>query len=62
MIYKGIASVFLLYLSGEILLRRWFWNQIPRNVSSPLVYGCVIINIIFIWYLFSGSTPRKSKN
>jgi hypothetical protein len=39
-----------------ILLRRWCWNQVPTQVSAPVVYLTLIINacwialLIFRWW------------
>ena len=58
-----LYSFSLVYLSVEILFRRWFWDQLPTQVSSPLVYAVILANAMLVFKLFrsfvSGSDDQK---
>lgn len=46
--FQILLIVCLLFLSIEILVRRWVWHQIPSQISSVVVYGILLVNLIFI--------------
>lgn len=43
-----ILALTIVFLSAEILLRRWLWVQIPAQVPGVVVYGVLLLNILFL--------------
>jgi TRAP-type C4-dicarboxylate transport system permease small subunit len=42
---RWLVFFLLLAFSGEILLRRWVWNQVPSQISPVWVYVALIVNV-----------------
>jgi len=58
-----LGSVLLLAWSGEILLRRWVWNQVPTQVGAITVYALLLANVVFLsvrwWSLLRGAIANE---
>ena len=46
-----VYSALLLWLSVEILLRRWILGQIPTPVPTLVVYVVLVLNGFVLWLL-----------
>ena len=46
--FDGILIAFIAFLSGEIVLRRWGFGQVPSQVGAGLVYALLIGNVALI--------------
>jgi len=44
----------VLYCTIKVLLRRWFWGQIPTQIPAALVYAVLAVNS---WLLWSRTRP-----
>ncbi len=54
-----LLPIGVLVLTGEILWRRLIVGQIPTQFSAFLVYGLIIVNVIYLGY--EGSKLVKMK-
>jgi len=54
---RWLPALALFYWSGEILVRRWIWHQLPTQVSPLVVYSLLAINACLLVTL----RPRVSK-
>lgn len=62
-----LLLVLLAFLSGEILLRRFWLNQIPSQVSPWFVYSILISNCFVLFWQGLGlvkgeAMTKKEKN
>ena len=57
LILKILYALALAALSGEILFRRFVWNQIPTQLPTALVYGVLLGNGFLIVRLFLPRAP-----
>jgi len=56
----AILSASILYLSGEILFRRWFNGQVPTQLSTVFVYGLLLTNIVVLGVLWQRNRKNAS--
>ncbi len=49
--FRKILCLILTYYCVEILWRRWFFGQIPTQVSPLFTYGLVILDFATIFIL-----------
>ena len=66
-ILKMLYVSMLLYLSLEILFRRFIWKQIPTQISAFTVYAILLLNGFVIYrFLFQaevwGWLTKREKN
>jgi hypothetical protein len=50
-IFDGLTALGLMLLSGEILLRRWAWGQVPTQVSALSVYAFLAADLVVAAWL-----------
>jgi hypothetical protein len=54
--------IFLIaYWSLEIIFRRWYWEQIPTQVGSPVVYFVLSVNLLVISFCILAAKGGKSR-
>lgn len=46
LVAEGALAVLILTLTGEILVRRWLWQQIPTPIGPTLVYGLIFVDLV----------------
>jgi hypothetical protein len=59
---RGLIGLYLLislWSSVVILLRRLAWHQIPTQVSAPVVYATVAINVLVAVWLVRRTLLRR---
>lgn len=59
---RGLIGLYLLislWSSAMILLRRLAWHQIPTQVSAPVVYATVALNILVALWLIRKTVLRR---
>ena len=54
-VFFAVFSALIVYLSGEILFRRWFNGQVPTQLSAIFVYGLLIVNVVVLGVLWHGN-------
>lgn len=48
-LFDLVFSLSLLFLSAEILVRRWVWDQIPSQIGRGFVYALLIVNAFYLY-------------
>lgn len=58
--FLGLAL--LCFLSGEILVRRWVWHQVPSQLHPLFVYGLLLLNVVSVVFFTMGSGKKLEKS
>lgn len=45
--FEWAAIFFILLWSGEVIVRRWGFGQIPTQLSAIAIYGLLVVNLCF---------------
>jgi len=56
-----LYALLLTYLTVDIVLRRWLWDQVPTQVTAPLVYGVIVANIMVLSSFFAPRLRRAAR-
>jgi hypothetical protein len=46
-----LLMIVLAFMTLEIVVRRWYWEQIPSQVEGTWVYTLLGLNALFLGYL-----------
>jgi hypothetical protein len=58
---QGLLLISLVFLSGEIVMRRFFFEQVPTQIPALGVYTILLINS-FVVVLFVRDWRNQAKN
>ena len=45
---RALSLLLLVFWSGEIMVRRWAWDQVPSQVSAGLVCLLLLQNLLLV--------------
>lgn len=54
---KWLYVSLLTYFTGEIILRRELWGQVPTQIPALVVFATLAINSFVLWRLLVRAVP-----
>lgn len=57
--FYSVCLFCLVFMTAEILVRRWYWNQVPTQLPSFWVYTLVLVNLLSLPYLLKRVGKKK---
>lgn len=47
-VVESLLGILILFLSVEILVRRWAWEQIPTPIGATPTYALLLVNAVVL--------------